>query len=503
MGIVSSHLPLLAVAVPLAAAILVPLWTYLSPRLAERWTQFFTLVTLLLCGALFWKVHQQGPLAYTLGGWAPPWGIEYRVDALSVYFAIFLSGASFLSSVYASSYNRQWRPAARGAFAALLLLLTAGLLGMVLTADLFNLFVFMEISALSAYGVLSSGGDRAVIATYRYLLVGTVGATFYLLGVGFLYAQTGTLNLVDLASWLPQISATPMTALAAAFLIIGLAAKAAIFPFHAWLPDVYAYAPTPASAFISAVMTKVAAYAMIRLSLSLFSGYAVFQEGLNLLLFASAAGMVAGSLFALSQRDIRRMLGYSSVGQIAAVVFGICLNTPSALVGALFHVLSHAAMKQGLFFAVGGVLARSNIKDIPDYRGFSREYPKTSAAFFFLAASMAGLPPTAGFFGKWYLIQGCFEAGKTYLAAAVVLSALCTAAYFFQVVELGFFQKEGRPKPVPKPELPWSQMAPVLFLSGLVVIFGVWNRPIVEKAVLPALQQAAQMTRGEVFHYGP
>lgn len=485
---IRENLPALLVTGPLAGALLVPVVTLLSARAAEWLVRFASFGVLVAALALFDRVAREGTWTYEMGGWAPPWGIEYVLDPLAVFFAVLIALTSFLGSVYAGSYHRHWRPSARGAFSSLYLLLTSGLLGIVSTGDLFNLFVFFEISALAAYGMLAAGGDRAVISTFRYVLVGTVGASFYLLGLGHLYALTGSLNLRDLADHLPVLIASRPAAVAAALMAVGMAAKTAVFPFHAWLPDAYAYAPAPAAAFVSAVMTKVGAYALLRILFFLFAAGGPAREILDWLAFAAAAGMVVGSALAVSQRDVRRMLGYSSVGQISAVVLGVALGTPLALTAALFHAAAHAVMKQGLFFVAGGVLASAGARDVPDYRGLARRYPLSFAALLVFAASMVGVPPTAGFFSKWYLLLGCFEAGKLYFAAAIAGSALLSAAYFFRVVEEAFLREPARlPPPPGKPELPLAQLSPILLLGTAVLLMGLFNRPLIELAVAPAL----------------
>ena len=248
----TAHVPVLIVVMPLLAAVLVPLLALRSARVAQLTVLVVLGGVVLGAGTALRHVLAHGAWHYPLGGWAPPWGIEYVIDPLAGGMAVLISGMALPAALYAGPAVSGWPAGQVGAFYSLFLLLVTGLLGMVVTGDLFNLYVFLEISSLAAYALVASGGIRAVVATFRYLLVGTIAATFYLLGVGYLYAVTGTLNMADLTALVPTIVASSPFVVAVAFLAIGLSIKAALFPLHGWLPDVYTYAPAPVSGFIAA-----------------------------------------------------------------------------------------------------------------------------------------------------------------------------------------------------------------------------------------------------------
>ena len=496
----TAHVPVLIVVMPLLAAVLVPLLAFRSTRLAQLTVLVVLGGVVLGASTALRRVLVHGAWHYPLGGWAPPWGIEYVIDPLAGGMAVLISGMALPAVLYAGPAVSGWPAGQVGAFYSLFLLLVTGLLGMVVTGDLFNLYVFLEISSLAAYALVASGGIRAVVATFRYLLVGTIAATFYLLGVGYLYAVTGTLNMADLTALVPTIVASSPFVVAVAFVAIGLSIKAALFPLHGWLPDVYTYAPAPVSGFIAAVMAKVSAYALLRVLVFVLQTEGAAGQTLLVLRVASVVAILAGSMMALAQEDLRRMLAYSSIGQMATIVLGITLGTPAALQGALLHMLNHAVMKGCLFLAVGGVQWRTGHAQVADVAGLSQHMPLTMAAFGVAACSMMGLPPTAGFFSKWYLLTGALEAQDWSAVLVLVLSSVLSMVYFFRVLEVAYLRQPAGPVRVlqvrPRcPELPWSMLLPIVVLATLVVLLGVCNQVIVTQVIQYALPRGVAWPR--------
>ena len=487
----TAHLPVLIVVLPLAAAVAVPLIALVSVKAA------FAVACLTLaaagvasCTALS-HVLAHGVLRYELGGWAPPWGIEYVVDPLSGGMAALITLIAVCVVVYAGPQADGGSAARGGMFHSLFLLLVTGLLGIVLTGDMFNLYVFLEISSLAAYALLASGGIRGTVATFRYLIVGTIAATFYLLGTGYLYALTGTLNMADMAMRLTAVVDARAYGVAVVLIVIGLAIKAALFPLHGWLPDAYTYAPAPVTGFIAAVMAKVSAYALFRVLYFVTPAEGASAQVLMLLGWVSVIAVLAGSILAMAQQDIRRMLAYSSVGQMGYIILGFALGTPAALVGALLHLFGHAVMKGCLFLVVGGIRWRTGIYKISDYAGMGRRMPLTMAAFVVAALAMIGLPPTLGFFSKWYLLSGAVEAGAWLFVAALVLSSLLGVVYFFRVFEFAYLKtpEAGQGTP-PREELPLHMLAPILVLTAAVLVFGLLNQQVVGGIIRHALPGA-------------
>ena len=404
------HLPALQVVVPLIGALL----TALMRRGTTAWA-LALLVSLIMPAiaiSLLLQVLSSGPISYHLGGWAPPWGIEYRVDLLNAFILVLVSGVAAAMMPFARRSVAAEVDADKQAwFYSMYLLCLTGLLGITITGDAFNIFVFMEISALSTYVLIALGKDRrALVAAYQYLIMGTIGATFYVVGVGLLYLVTGSLNILDIAQRLgPAVAESSRPVLAAlAFLTVGISLKLALFPLHVWLPNAYAYAPSFASAFLAATATKVAVYVLLRLFFSVF-GVAISFKSLpisEVMLALSVAAMFIASLLAIFEQNVKRMLAYSSLGQIGYITLGISLANEAGLTGGIVHLFNHAVMKAALFLVLGAVLFRIGSVRLADLAGIGRQMPLTMGAFVVAGLAIIGAPGTAGFISKWYLAVG-------------------------------------------------------------------------------------------------
>jgi len=433
------------------------------------------------------RVVTDGPLRHELGGWPPPIGIEYVLDPLSAFMVATIALIGLLVVAYPPATAFGSDPVRGQPLHALILLLLTGLTGVVLSGDLFHLFVFIEIYALATYPLVALGGDRGTLAALRYLLLGTIGSGLYLLGVGFVYFSTGTLNMADASVLLADLSDNPATLGALGLIVIGLALKMALFPLHVWLPDAHSSAPPGVAALLAAVQVKAAAYALLRIIHDVF-GPAYLDGTLPVttaLTWFGAAGIVAGSVMAIRQPDIKRMLAYSTVAQLGYIGVGIGVGTPLAVVAALLHVLNHAVMKSGLFLAVGGILDRTHLKTIARYSGLGRRMPLTMGGFALLALSMVGIPPLAGFWSKWYLIVATLEDGRWPLAVIVGLSSLLTAVYFLRLFERIFVLAPDEQVVADATEPRAAIVVPVLVLAGLVVAIGLGQGALVRTVLLP------------------
>ena len=471
---IAAHLPALQVVIPLLAAPACVLLRFkdLSFFLAlvASWLAFATSI------ALVGQVLDQGTISYALGGWVAPLGIEYRVDALNAFVLLIVSGIGAVVIVYtrSSALLEIVRERSYLFYSAYLLLLT-GLLGVAITGDAFNLFVFLEISSLSSYVLISLGPDRrALTAAYQYLVMGTIGATFIVIGVGLLYHVTGSLNMADIAKRLPVLGYDRTAIAAFAFLTVGAALKLALFPLHLWLPNAYTYAPSSVSAFLAATATKVAVYILIRFFFTVFGAKFAFEilpTGLPLMLLAIIAMFVASTV-AIFQNNIKRMLAYSSVAQIGYIVLGISMVTVAGLQAGILHLFNHALMKGALFLVMGCIFYRLGSSHIRDLAGLGRRMPWTAAAFVAGGLSLIGIPLTAGFISKWYLVQAAFERGWWLVAALIVLSSLLAVVYVWRVVERAYFQDPPADAP-PVTEAPISILLPTWILVAANVYFGI------------------------------
>jgi len=435
-------------------------------------------------------VIEHGEIRAELGGWPPPLGIEYVLDPLSAFMAILITGVGLLVLVYTGPLARHEVPGRRDLLYPLMLLLLAGLSGMVATGDLFNLYVFLEIASLAAYALIATGEDRtAPLAAFRYLILGSIAGGFYLLGVGFVYFATGSLNMADVAGLLPALHDSHALLAAAALMVTGLGLKMALFPLHSWLPDAYTHAPYSVSSLIAPIMTKVSAYAIIRLLLDVF-GPGYLRDTIPVVAaigWLGAAGVVAGSVLAIAQRDYRRMLAYSSVSQLGFVAVGIGLGTALGLVGALLHMLNHAFMKGCLFLVGGGVRLRTGIVEVPRLAGLGRRMPWTMACFTVAALSMVGIPPTAGFFSKWYLALASAETGQWAFLAVIVASSLLTAVYLFRLLENVYERSEDGESDTPPSvgDPPAAMLWPTALLAVGLLVLGLANVWIVRELLAP------------------
>ncbi|WP_404378989.1 monovalent cation/H+ antiporter subunit D family protein [Caenispirillum salinarum] len=467
------HLAALQVVIPLLAA---PICMMLR-RPGPAWG-FATLVALtdfVISLVLLWQVQTGGAFSYAIGNWAAPWGIEYRVDALAAYMLVIISAMGAAVMLFARrSIEAEIQHERIYLFYTCYLLCLTGLLGMVITGDAFNLFVFLEISSLSSYAMIAMGrGRRALAASFHYLILGTVGATFYVIGIGLVYALTGTLNMADLSRLLPEAAGYRTLEVALAFITVGVALKLALFPLHKWLPDAYSYAPSVVSAFLASTATKVALYVLIRLFFTVF-GANYLTEGIpvaEVLLVTAIAAMFSGSAVAIWQADLKRSLAYSSVAQIGYMVLGVALISAAGMAAGLLHLFNHALMKACLFLALGAVFYRLKSVNIRDMEGIARQMPLTMGAFVVGGLSLIGVPLTAGFISKWYLMLASFQDGRWWLAVLIVLSSLLAVVYVWRVVEAAYL----RPRPHGAPavrEAPVSLLAPLWGLALANIWFG-------------------------------
>ncbi len=497
------QLPALLIVVPLVTALLSPLVAYFSTRLL-RGLHLTALATSFAC-AVGTLIHAltEGTWHYRFGDWAPPWGIEYVIDPLSGVMAVLISLISVLVLLYAGPFLAEEGWLKKGIYYALYTLLTTGLLGMVITGDVFNLYVFLEISSLAAYALIASGGYKATVAAFRYVLIGTIGASLYLLGVGYLYAVTGSLNMADLAEKLqPLLAANSQAVLIAVLLImVGMGIKMALFPLHGWLPDAYTYTSPAAIPFISGVMTKVMIYVLLRYCFFIFGAMnGVLPAVLEIVGWLAAAGIILASVMAIAQTDFRRMLAYSSVAQIGYIALGMAIGNYYGLIGAVLHILNHAVMKSCLFLVAGGVKWKTGEHAIAKYAEISRRMPVTMGVFLLGALSMIGIPPTAGFFSKWYLILGALDNQQWLYIVVIIVSSLLNAVYFFRVIEQAYLRKaEGEAKPEETlasveiaiknrgPELPYVMLVPIVVLGAGILLLGVCNNVIVTNILHYAL----------------
>ena len=494
MNAVWPHLPVLQVVIPLLGALLAGLLrrgsVAFALALVVSWIMPFISV------AMLWQTLSSGPISYHLGGWEPPWGIEYRVDALNGFVLVLVSTVGAVIMPFARrSVAFEVAEGQQAWFYCMYLLCLTGLLGITVTGDAFNAFVFLEISSLSTYVLIALGHDRrALLSAFQYLVMGTIGATFYVIGVGLLYLLTGSLNMVDIAARLGPAWAENSRAIVAAlaFVTVGISLKLALFPLHVWLPNAYAYAPSWVTTFLSATATKVAIYLLVRFYFSIF-GVAIDFRALpvtEIIIALSVAAMFVASFIAVFETNLKRMLAFSSVAQIGYITLGIGLANQAGLTGGLVHVVNHALMKAALFLAAGAIFYRVGTVQLKELAGIGRKMPLTMAAFTIAGFGLVGTPGTSGFVSKWYLALGALDKGWWVLVFLIVGSSLIALVYVGRVLEVAWL-REPSAAIAHANDPPLSMLLPLIVLATATIYFGIdteWTAGIAGTAAKALLE---------------
>ena len=399
----------------------------------------------------------------------PPIGIEYIIDKVAIIPIIIISGISFIATIFAYKIMpEEIEKKSISKVYSLWLLAVAGLIGLVTTGDAFNLFVFLEISSLASVALVAMGAQKdkqALVAAYNYLIIGAVGATLYVIGVGLLYGVTGTLNMADLTNRISDLNNNRALIAGFGFMIIGIMVKAAVFPLHIWLPRAYAYAPSAVSVLLAATATKASLYILARILFSIFEN----SENLinNTLLFVilplSLLAMFAGTIMAIYEKDIKRLLAHSSVAQIGYITLAFAIGTKASIAASFIHMFNHAIIKGGLFIAITsiGFYIKKRVT-INNLSGLGREMPITFFCFVICSLSLAGLPLTAGFISKLYLIKASISSDDIWIAILILISSALSVVYLWKIIEV-MWMRDGR-KIVIKEK-------PTIFISLIIITF--------------------------------
>lgn len=487
----SGHYPALIVVVLFIAAFAAPLLYRQVKMLTVYFIMAAHIIALAMAVLLLINVQQHGPVLYHMGGWPPPWGIEFKADPLRLYMVIVVLTVSLWIFFYAvRDLQHELKIEVIGWYYTLYTVLVGAMAGMALTNDLFNLFVLMEIAAIAACAIISIKEDRACLeASFKYLILSAMGTGCFLLGVAMLYMVTGYLNYSFLQAALPEALALyPLNIFtAAALFIVAFGTKAALFPLHVWLPDAHASAPSPSSAMLSGLVIKIYAFVFMLILYEVFPRYLLEQIPLaDIVLWLAALGVIFGSIYAMLQSDLKKMLAYSSIGQIAYIFMGIGLDHNLALVGGLYHIMVHAFTKAMLFMAAGVIIYSTGVRQIKDLASIGRVLPLTMLAFTIGSASMIGIPGTGGLISKWYLALSALESGRPVFVLIILAGSLLNAIYYMPIVINAFMHQgdfNGEVKPVPG----YMKISLVIGMVA-VVAAGIVSKPVVsllEKAVAP------------------
>ncbi len=479
------HLPVLMFLAPFLSALIVAALGLYVRGAASRLTLAALTATGVLSLVGLERVAAAGAIHSHMGGWPPPIGIEFVLDPLSAFVAAVVAVVALVTVAGSMASVRGELPGRETFYYSCVLLLVGGLMGILVTGDLFNLFVHLEVASLSAYALVAAGGRGAPRAALSYLLIGSLGASLYLLGVGFLYAGTGSLNMADVAGLIGGMDGR-LRFVAGILIVGGLGIKMALFPLHVWMPSAYERSPAAAASLMAPLVTKVCAYALLRVLYWVWGGD-LLREGilLELLAWGGAAAVVMGGVLALLQTDLRRLFAYSSVGQMGIVALGAGLANKAGMTGAILHIANDAVVKGVLFLAAGTALLRFSVRNVADLGRLRGRAPWTAAAVVVAGLSLVGVPPLGGFFGKWYVLTAAVAEGRWYFAAAIVAGSLASIVYVFRILQqILFAQPAGEDQ---AREGPAVAVLACLTLAAVVVLLGIGNERVVSLLVAQSL----------------
>lgn len=497
---IAEHFPILIVVTPLTFAFLVSIAGLWNRKLCFPLMLIALSFCLVFSLAILKTVLAQGePIHYWLGNWPPPWGIEYVIDHLSALILVSVAVISLLVAVYAKkAIEQEINESKLPQFYTLFLMQVTGLLGITATGDMFNLYVLLEIASFSAYAIIAMGERGADFAALRYLIFGTIGACAYLLGVGYLYSLTGSLNMAHLTQLLPPVFYSKALLIAFGFFLVGVGIKMGIFPLHTWLPDAYTFAPSTASALLAPLYTKVGAYVIIRILFSVFdpSFSITLYPVTDIVGWIGAIGILFACIMALAQSDLKRMLCYVIVAEMGYILIGIASANSLGLTGAILHIVNDMVMMACLFTVAGAIFYQTGTRNIYQFRSLHRTMPVTLAVLVVGALSVVGIPPFCGFFSKWYLILGAIQAHKWGLLAVILLSSLLMAIMFFRIIENAYFEprtnkvhtshKRGK-RGTPVTKAPLSMVIPMILMALGTVLLGIFSGTIIKYIIAFAI----------------
>ena len=443
-----SLLPVLQVVIPLLSAVGCALLK--NARLVKIISAIVIFVSFSIAIILFCQIYPNGVIKYSVGGWVVPYGIELKVNIFNATMLVLVGFVAVMSVIYGMYPNtKEVNVSTIPSFYSIFLLCFSGFLGILVSNDVFNIYVFLEISSISSYILVAMGRDKtALIAAFDYLVIGTIGATFYLIGVGFLYAITGTLNVGDLFLIVQDKSLATNKAIQIGllFIAVGLFVKAALFPFHKWLIQAYSYAPTFVSVFFSGVSTKVVIYLIIKVVYDIFKAELVLITlPFNFVfMFFAALSVIFASVFAILSDNIKRIFAYSSVAHLGYIVFAVGLNTYYGLAAAVTYIINHSLVKSALFMVIGSISYNCGSLDLKDCTNIWKNMPKIALPFVILCISLIGMPITSVFISKWYIFDATIKSNFWFGMVMLLVGSGLSVVYVWNIIEATCFKSSDK-----------------------------------------------------------
>ena len=478
------QIPILNQLLILSLALIIPLFK------KNRFLKIKVLGTVILTTVfvlsliLMFNVNATGAFYYQFGNYNAAIGIEYLIDSFSTLFGVFITGLSLIIFIYSlGDLGHEINDKQIGNYYTLALLMIFSMLGLNYTNDLFNVYVFMEILTLTSAGIIAIKQQKEnYMSTFRYVLLNEIGSISFLFGIALLYMVTGHLNMTNLYNSIQIVYAQfPANInLALAFMLTGLAIKGALFPLHIWLPDAHSTAPSPSSAWLSGVVVKVYVIAMIKIIYRVLGPTILQNSNIPVIIqIIALLGMIFGSIFAIAQTDIKRMLAYSSVSQLGYIFLGVGLVSSLGLRAAFFQIFSHGIIKVGLILAAGAFIYGQNKRLIKDFAGMGQLMPVSLAIFSLGGFAMIGLPLTTGFIAKLYLGIAVLEFQDYFYLIVLLFSALLNLIYYLPIITNGFLQipKSGYTRPR-LDKIPLTMLVPLIIVGLLIIAIGVLPNPL-------------------------
>ena len=435
-------------------------------------------------------VVKNGEYLYRIGHYNAPYAIEFRIGIIEAMMGLLFTFVA-LMIIWYSTYGieKEIKEAKIGLYYLLINILIGSLLGVVYSNDLFNCFVFIEVGTLSSCGIIIVKDKKENIrATLKYLIMSCLGSGLVLMGIAYLYSMTGHLNINYIHEELIKsyLNYPNAVLISIVLFIIGLGVKSAMFPLHNWLPDAHSNAPSSSSAILSSLVLKAFVLLLIKILYRLYGMEILHHYSvLNIILILGSLGMIMGSVFAIFQKNVKRVIAYSTVAQMGYIFLGVGLGTDIGVSIAIFHIIGHALTKSALFLLVGAMIEQTGHKTLEHLKGIGREMPLTLGLFSLAALSMIGIPMLPGFISKWYLSLATIAAGETILIAVILISSLLNAVYYAPIVINGFFGEDNMEGKVYKSKSkPIKEMIPVIFLVGSMIYVGIASRGIIKLITL-------------------
>ncbi len=475
----------LFVVIPLGAAFVSALLKRVSRNAGDIIANLACFVLFLLSLVSLFTLHRSsGVIVYMMGGWRPPFGINLVLDGLSAFMLVTINLVAFMIAIFCINYMRKYT--SRGLFYVLFLLMLAGMNGVVLSGDIFNIFVFLEIASVASYALVAYGVEAEELeASFKYIVMSAMASFCILLGIAFLYSYASTLNLADLADVISTKGINRVVLFSGVLFLAGFGLKAAIVPFHAWLPDAHPSAPAPVSAFLSGVLIKaLGVYVIIRLFYNVIGTTPLF---LNTLTFLGVLSMMVGVLLAVGQMDLKRLLAYHSISQVGYIILGIGLGTPLGIMGGLFHLFNHSVFKSLLFLNSGAVEYSIGTRNLEEMGGLKERMPITATTSLSASMAISGIPPFNGFWSKFVIIFACIQAGRLDLGIWAVIGSILTLSSFMKVQKYVFFgelkDKFSRLKEVPLGMQIAMVVLAVICVVGVILLLPSVNTYFLQPAV--------------------